>query len=128
MKELQRKQKIKRMLYSLPALAILAIFAILLTKGAVGVVGKQRESARHLRELRQEAQALSARSDMLKKDIDRLNTEEGIVKEIKEKFNVSEEGEHVAILVDQQASEKSAEALESAWYKEFWNSLSRLWH
>src|SRR3990167_7076873 len=83
MKELQRKQRIRRIVYSIPSLIILSIVAFFFTKGAVKIVDKELESSARVRDLEAEAITLMLREQELKKDIARLETEEGIKEKIK---------------------------------------------
>ena len=69
MRELQRKQKMRQRLYSLPSLIGLFIIAVLLAKGAVGVINKERESALRSRELEEKATTLVQREEELKEGI-----------------------------------------------------------
>lgn len=127
MKELQRKQRIKRAMYSLPSLMFLIVIAFFLVRGAVGVLEKRAESARYVKELREEAQALTLRSQELEASIARLNTEEGVVEEIKEKYNVSLDGEHIAILVDDAPEPFSTDESKDEWYERWWGVILGLW-
>ena len=86
MKEFQRKQIIRRIVYSIPSLIILLITAFFLVKGTVRVMDKGWESSERSRDLEKRAAALILREEELKGDIARLQTEEGVRDEIKEKF------------------------------------------
>lgn len=123
MRELQRKQKLRQRLYSIPSLIGLFIIAILLTKGAVGVINKERESASRLKDLEEKAAALVVREGELKDGIARLKTEEGIEDEIKEKFSVTQEGEFVAVIVDDRNASSSDDDGGKTWYKKLWNVI-----
>ncbi|MDP2651179.1 MAG: septum formation initiator family protein, partial [bacterium] len=120
MRELQEKQKIKRKIYSLPSLIALLILCTLLIKGAYGVVEKQVESAQRVSELEAKVQALRERSLELEANIGRLDTEEGLIEEIKEKFSVTREGEQVAIIVDQIEPDSATLPQEKSWFKRLW--------
>lgn len=104
----------------MPALIGLFIIAILLAKGAVGVINKERESALRSRELEEKATTLVQREEELKEGIARLETEEGIQEEIKERFSVIQEGEFVAVIVDDRRATSSDDDSGKAWYKKLW--------
>ena len=123
MRELQRKQKMRQRLYSLPSLIGLFIIAVLLAKGAVGVINKERESALRSRELEEKATTLVQREEELKEGIARLETEEGIQEEIKERFSVIQEGEFVAVIVDDRRVTSSEDDSGKAWYKKLWSAI-----
>ena len=101
MKELRDKQKFKNALYSIPLLALLAVVAFLLARGAASIMLKERESAQTLASLEEKNGTLKERQDELKVSIARLRTEEGIIEEIRSKFNVTRQGEHLAIVVEE---------------------------
>ncbi len=123
MKELQRKQRIRRMLYSVPSLIVLLIITFFMARGVVRVVAKARESARQAMILEKKAVSLATREEELNKDIARLQTEDGVKDEIREKFSVTEAGEHVAIVVDDRRVSTSTDTSTWPWYKRLWNAI-----
>lgn len=126
MKELQNRQKLKRALYSIPTLIVLLIVAIFLLRGAVGIMKIERESAERVEELKREKDALALRHEELNRDILKLQTDEGVIEEIKEKFSVTREGEYVAIIVEEKEKATTTED-SSFWLKSFWQGLNNLW-
>ena len=123
MRELQRKQRVRRFTYSLPSLIALFIITFFLAKGAIGIIGKSFESARRSNDLEEKAEALVMREQELKTSIARLQTEEGVKDEIKERFIVTQEGEYVAVIVDERKSDNSDERASLPWYKRFWIAI-----
>jgi hypothetical protein len=116
MRELEKKQRTKKRIYSIPVLAILLVLTALIAKGTYGVMMKRAESANHV-------ETLKAKN----KNIDRLSTPEGVDREIKEKFSVSKAGEEVAIIVDPKALATSTESTKEPFYKRWWNTVRGLW-
>ncbi len=123
MKELRQKQIVKRRLYSTPVLLLLAVITGLTIRSTYQIVQKYRESAGYVDTLKQKANDLADREIELKEDITRLSTEEGIDTEIKEKFNVSKEGEKVAIIVDQTDNSSNTATSTEHWWKRLWGSI-----
>lgn len=123
MKELQKKQRVRCIIYSLPLLIIFLIVAVFLVKGAIGVMNKERESSRISKDLEEKIKSLLLREQELKENIARIQTEEGIKEEIKERFSVTQEGEHVAVIVDERGSSTSTDDSTLPWYKKFWNAI-----
>ena len=123
MKELQRKQGIRRIIYSIPSLIILSIIAFILTKGALGVMNKEWTSSERSKDLEEKAAVLVLREQELREGIARLETEEGIKDEIREKFSVTEEGELVAVIVDDQGVSNLAGDSMLPWYKRLWIAI-----
>ena len=63
------------------------------------------------------------RREELEKGIANLGTEEGIKREIKEKFSVSEVGEKVAILVEPKNTSTTTGESSKSWFKRFWSAI-----
>lgn len=122
MKELQRKQRMKQLVYSWPALVLAAIVTFFIIKGAVGIMIIERGSANRVTNLEKEAEALALRESELKSEIAKLRTDDGIVEEIKEKFSVTRDGEHVAIIVNERNGATTTEN-SIIWYKKLWNAM-----
>src|SRR3989344_2399984 len=123
MKELQRKQGIRRIVYSIPSLIILSIIALILTKGALGGMNKERTSSELSKDLEEKAAALVLREQELREGVRRLETEEGIKDEIREKFSVTEEGELVAVIIDDRGASSSTDSSTLPWYKKLWLAI-----
>ncbi|MEK7461878.1 MAG: hypothetical protein AAB586_02290 [Patescibacteria group bacterium] len=123
MRSLKSKQRIKRLIYSIPLVVILLIIAILLTKGAIGLMGKEIESRKDSKNLEEQMSVLVTRESELKENIRRLETEEGIRDEIREKFNVTQEGELVAVIVDDRRFSSSTDDLSLPWYRKILNVI-----
>lgn len=125
LKELEQKQKIKRVVYSWPSLVVMALVTVLLVKGAAGIMTIERDSAGRVEVLESQSEALVMRESDLKAEIERLKTDEGIVEEIKDKFSVTREGEFVAIIVDERTKATTTPKENKIWYKKFWGAIMR---
>ena len=123
MRELQRKQRIRRTIYSIPSIIILSIIAFFLVRGALGVMGKEWESSGRSKDLEKKAAALVLREQELREGVRRLETEEGIKDEIREKFSVTEEGELVAVIIDDRGASSSTDSSTLPWYKKLWLAI-----
>ncbi|MEX2013656.1 MAG: hypothetical protein WD897_01965 [Parcubacteria group bacterium] len=127
MKELQRKQRIRRVIYSIPSLIILSIVAFFLVKGALGVMNKEWASSKYSKELEEKAAALVIRERELREGVRRLGTEEGIKDEIRERFSVTQEGEFVAVIVDDRRVASSTDDSVLPWYRKFLDVIMSLY-
>ncbi len=125
MREFQRKQKNKRRLYSIPSLVVLCVVTFLLMRGALNVVEKERESNNRLKDSRIKMATLGMREQVLKENVIRLQTEEGIKDEIRERFNVTSEGEHIAVIIDDRSLSTSTNDTILPWYKRLWTAIIR---
>lgn len=110
-------------MYSYPVLLLLFALVIVLARGAVGIIGKQVESGEVAALEKERATALLARQEDLERKVERLKTEEGIKEEIRERFSVAAEGEHVAVIVEEKPATTTKEAAPLPWYKRFWNAI-----
>lgn len=115
----------KPFIYSLPLLIIFALGTFLLVKGAVRMVATERESSRRAEALKEEFAAETTRKSILERSIARLETQEGVEEEIKEKFGVVREGEHVAIIVDDRRQASSTDDYGIPWYAKLWHAIIR---
>lgn len=84
---------------------------------------REEESRRGAQDLAEKVAALSSREQALKADLARLKTEEGIKGEIRERFNVSQDGEFVAVIVDEKGVSSSTDKSVLPWYKKAWSVI-----
>lgn len=87
------------------------------------MVEKEQESRASSNELASKTTALTLRQQELKADLARLKTEEGIKSEIRERFSVTEEGELMAIIVDDDGSSSTTDRSTMPWYKKVWSVI-----
>ncbi len=123
MKELQSKQRFKKILGSLPILILMLVPTFFLVRGAISIMTKSYESAQTLEQLEKEADALSQRQAELKVGIDKLQSGEGVEDEIRSKFNVALEGEQVAIIVEEKPTATTSNEERGSWYQKWWDAI-----
>lgn len=123
MRELRQKQIIKQRLYSTLSLVILGLITIFLMHGAYVVAQKGFDSKAKVDVLNEQKTSLMNRQNELQGSIQSLQTDEGIDKEIKEKFSVSKEGEKVVVIVDPKPIATTTELKTGPWYKKLWSSI-----
>lgn len=126
MKELQRRQKIRKIMYSWGSLILLAGLTFLLVKGAFGVMIKERDSAARVETLEEESLRITNRETELKEEIARLQTEEGVMEEIRDKFSAAQEGEYMAIIVDERSTTTKRDLSAGERIKSWWQRLFNL--
>jgi len=125
MEKFQKTQRIRRGIYSIPSLIVLSLITFFLVKGAWRVMNKERESEEQSKTLEEKAVALVVRERELREKIGRLETEDGIKDEIRERFNVTQEGELVAVIVEDKDNKVSTSTDSSLWpwYKKIWFAI-----
>ena len=127
MRELRDRQQFKRYLYSTPALILLAIVAFLMARGAGSIMSKSHESAAKLDELEKANILLRDRHSTLEANIAKLGTDEGLIEEIRNKFNAVRRGEHLAVIVLDKPKATTTEPTVSERLKQGWDWVKSLW-
>lgn len=77
----------------------------------------ERENAHRVSALEQESESLKAHEGDLNASIAKLQTDEGVVEVIKEKFSATRAGEHVAVIVDERTKATTTEKKTKIWYR-----------
>ena len=127
MKELRDRQKFKGFLYSLPSLVVLLLVTFLMAKGAVGIMSKKHETAQKLETLEEENALLRERQATLATGIAKLETEAGVIEEIRAKFNAARSGEHLAVIVEEKARATTTVPSVVERLKMGWSWVKSLW-
>lgn len=117
----------KKRLYSLPVLVVLLVVTVLILRGTYGVMKKQQESAEYVKDLKVKVASLKDRQEELKTDISKIQTDDGLETEIKNRFSVSKAGEHVAVIVDPEAEATNSATSTDNWFKKMIHGLTSLW-
>jgi cell division protein FtsB len=121
MREFQERKKFKHILYSRATVIVVAFLVLFFARAAWGVYQKERESAANVVQAKAELLKLKDRENLLKSELSRLGTEEGIEEEIRSKYGVSKPGEHMIIIVDQTTPTTTIMQEEDGWWQKFKN-------
>lgn len=100
MQDFRKKRAFKRRLYSKLVLIVLLLIFIFVLRGTWDIYQKSQVSKEKLERTQAEFEQVEAKRVNLEADIARLETETGIEAEIRSKFDVAREGEHVIVLVE----------------------------
>lgn len=106
MREFSQKRKVRRLMYSPISLIFLFIILFLVVKGSFGIYQKYSLSKNELQNSQADLQVLEEKKENLETKIDRLQTETGIEKEIRSKFDVAREGEKLIVIVEDKVEEE----------------------
>ena len=123
MVDFQQKKKIRKIIYSRITIIILFVVIIFLAKAVYDIYVKERMSSEGVSMIEKDYNSLKERQDMLKYEISKLKTKEGIEEEIREKYNVAKPGETVVVIVDSTSSTSTSSGSVS---KGFWGSIVNL--
>ena len=107
MVDFQQKKKIRKVIYSRITIVVLFIAIVFLAKSVYDIFLKERMSAEDVSIVKKDYNSLETRQNMLKTEIDKLNTKEGVEEEIRGKFSVAKPGETVVVIVDSTSSTSS---------------------
>jgi cell division protein FtsB len=120
MVDFQQKKNIRKVMYSRITIFIFFIIVIFLVRAVYDIYKKERMSAKSVASVEENYNDLKNRQNMLKSEIERLNTDKGIEEEIRSKFSVAKPGETVVVVID--SSSSTSTDSESA-EKGFWNRI-----
>lgn len=123
MVNIQRKKKLKRILYSKITIAVLVVLTVLLANATWNAYQNTRFTERNEEEALRELESLEERANFLRTETAKLRTPEGIEREIRENLPVAKEGEKVIILVEENEDgvqeATSSEAREEGFWQRF---------
>jgi cell division protein FtsB len=90
----------------------------------IGLIQKERETSKNKISELKKIDELKKRKETLSKDIDKLNTEEGIEESVRDKFQVVKPGEKMVVIVDENANQSILP--EENVDHSFWGYIKRL--
>ena len=79
---------------------LLGVLALMFAYGVIGFMGKMKETSRNRKIAEEKVAELSKQKEKLSSDIGKLQTEEGVEENIREKFGLAKEGEEVIVVVE----------------------------
>jgi len=109
MREFQKKQNIKRALYSKPVLVLMGIVFLFLVYVTWNMYTKAMVPQANRISAEEELAELQAREVELMARIEMLGTEEGIELEVRDKFGLVRDGEEVVVIVEDTSSGGSSD-------------------
>jgi len=99
MRKFEAKKQIKNRIYSKTTLIALLVLIILLSRGVFNIYLRNKESVIARDQAKMKVGELNARKQLLSNEIEKLNQDDGIEQEIREKFNVAKPGENVVLII-----------------------------
>lgn len=106
MREFSRKRKVRQIMFSVPVLILLFIILFFVAKGSWGVYKKYSLSKNELENSQSDLALLEEKKKTIEAKIEKLNTETGVEKEIRSKFDVAREGEKLIVIVEDKITEE----------------------
>ncbi len=105
MNEFKQKRRPFKFYYSNVLIFFLFIILVLVAKGVWNIYLKERLAIADKVERGEDIASLKSREVFLENELNRLKTENGVEREIREKFNVKKDGENVAVILYATATE-----------------------
>ncbi len=121
MKEFQHDNQVKQKIYSKWVLLILLIIIILVFRGLISISIRQSTSREEMKLVEAKKAELQKRYTDLSGEVNDLNTNEGLEKEIRSKFDVVKPGETVIMVVDKEIPAPIPE--NTSIIKKLWNGV-----
>ena len=121
MKEFQHDNEVKGKMYSKWVLIVLLVMIGLVIKGLISISIKQSNSREEMDLVEVKKAQLQGRYDDLSGKVGELNTNEGMEREIRSKFDVVKPGETVIMVVDKEIPAPIEQ--EPSIIKKLWNGV-----
>ncbi len=125
MREFQQKRNTRRKIYSKTTAVILFFLIILVGRGTWNIYQKYQESSQNADRVSVELAKLQGRQADLQKSLSHLDTDEGVEEEIRQKFQVSKDGEKVFVIVDSTSSASTTEE-KAGFFGNIWNDIKNI--
>ncbi len=109
-----------KIIFSWITIIVLILIVILLTKGIIGMYGKNSNASIRAQDAQKDLLKIEERERILNKNLSRIKTSKGVEEELRRKFDVAREGEHLLVIVDKEI-EPEIEVIKESW-------ISSLWH
>ena len=81
-------------------LMVLLVIFVLFLYNMIGLVEREKETSKKKEQILAQIETLRNRESLLSKDISKLKTPEGIEETIRDKYQVTKEGEKMVVIVD----------------------------
>jgi len=109
MLEFRQKKRPLKFYYSNALIFFLFVIFVLVLKGVWNIYVKERLAIADKIDRVEDIASLKSRKLFLENELNRLKTENGVEREIREKFNVKKEGENVAVIIYATTTEEGIE-------------------
>ena len=100
MQKFKEKRRLRQFFYSKGTILLLVIVLFFLGRAVISAHQKFSLTQRNETAAMREYEELRERKEILKHDVERLNTERGLEEELRKKFNIAKPGEEVINIVE----------------------------
>lgn len=115
-------------MFSWPTIILFSVVALFFLAETIGIYIKKNEAVTLDERMEAELLDLRQRKDELEKKIYDLQTEAGIEKEVRNKFNVQKEGEKVLVIVDKpdENDKNNLDGEGNGFFPKIWNWIKNI--
>ena len=129
MREYQERRKVRKIIYSKWGFIFLFIVLIILVFSTSKIYVKSRNAALINEEISAALIELKNRELELESEVKRLQSESGIEREIRKRFNVGKPGEKVVIIVDKdEESNKIRQEKTGGFFLKTWRAIKKIFY
>lgn len=100
MSEFQKQKNDKNIWHSPIILFVMIVIILIFAYNMIDILEKVRETSKKKSFVNQQVNQLKEREEILNKNIEKLNTEQGIEEEIREKYQLVKKGEKMVVIID----------------------------
>jgi len=127
MQRFQRRNFLRRIIYSWPVVLVLTLLFIFIGRATFHAYLRARIANQTYLGVRQEREELSGKQDALEKKLTYLSSPYGLKKELRQRFSVKKPDEKLIIIIDRPISESETPSEESvSRWKNFLDVFRRL--
>lgn len=125
MVEFQKDKNSKNIWYSPITLFVMLVVVLVFIYNMIDIVEKTRETAKKKKFVEEQVDKLKNREAVLENNIVKLNTQEGIEEEIREKYQLVKKGEKMVVIVDgeENAEDLNVNEVKKNSFKSFWKNM-----
>lgn len=117
MQDIKKRRSFRVYTTSVIGIVVLAVVCVFVWRGVWGVYQKEARSRTAMTQLEREHTELTERYNHLEERVALLQTEEGVEKEMREKFDVVQAGEQVVVVVDPVNTDEDDKSEEQTWWE-----------
>lgn len=125
MVEFQKDKNSKNIWYSPITLFVMLVVVLVFIYNMIDIVEKTRETAKKKKFVEEQVDKLKNREAVLENNIVKLNTQEGIEEEIREKYQLVKKGEKMVVIVDgeENTEDLNVNEVNKNSFKSFWKNM-----
>jgi len=120
---LRSRQKLwHKVAFSWITIGLLILVILLLTRAVLGMYQKNNRANHRAQSAHMELKKVQEREVSLRKDLEYIKTSKGMEEELRQKFDVARDGEHLLVIVDKEVEPK-VEQEAGSWLGGLWRKL-----